>query len=159
MRDVSLFGTLRRRVTQASDEIEAIRRFYAAFEPAFSGREVEGFLEQITPDVEWAPILAALEGRVYRGHAGVHDFLEDLRRDWEVFEPIVDEIRDLGRGHFLVLGRWRARGRGSGVELQTQPATWLIRRRDGRMARIQTFTRRQDALEEAERLRSAGRRG
>jgi ketosteroid isomerase-like protein len=145
---------------QARDQIDAIRRLYEAFEPAFSGRDVEGFVEQLASDVEWTTILAALEGTgAYRGHAGARRLLEDLRHDWEIFEPIVEDIRDLGDDHFLVMGRWRARGRGSGVELQTQLASWLVQRRDGKTVRIQAFTRRQDALDEAERVRAAGRRG
>lgn len=106
---------------QASDEIDAIRRFYDAFQPAFSGRDVESFLEQLAPDVEWTPILATLEGRVYRGHAGIRGMLDDLRRDWEVFEPMIDEVRDLGDDNFLALGRWRARGRGSGSSSRRRP--------------------------------------
>ena len=142
---------------QASEEIEAIRRANDSFEAAFSGRDVEAFLEHIDADVEWLPITAGLEGPGYRGHDGVRRWFEELRRDWEVFDNRQEEIRDLGDGHFLVLGHWRARGRGSGVELSSQPASWLITFRDGKIARLQTFTSRGEALEVAERLRAKSR--
>jgi ketosteroid isomerase-like protein len=144
---------------QASEEIEAIRRAYDSFEAAFSGRDVEAFLEQIDEDVEWVPIMAALEGRVYHGHDGVRRWFEDLRRDWEVFDSKPEEIRDLGDGHFLVLGHWLARGRGSGVELSSQPASWLMKFREGKVVRLQTFTTREEALKATERMGSKSRGG
>jgi ketosteroid isomerase-like protein len=139
---------------QASNEIEALRRANDSFRAAFSGRDVETFLEQIDPDVEWLPITTGLEGRGYRGHAGVRRWFEELRRDWEVFDNKQEEIRDLGGGHFLVLGQWVARGRCSGIELLGQPASWLFTFRDCKIVRLETFTSREDALQAAERLRS-----
>ena len=140
-------------MTQASEDIEAIRRIWDAWDAAFSGED-DAFLAGLSPEVEWVPLLAVLEGRVYRGHDGVREWLEELRHAWEVFEPIMEEFQDLGDGRYLVLGRWRVRARTSGVELQTQPASWLIQVREGKVARLQTFTNRQEALEVAERLRA-----
>ena len=137
----------------AEDESEEIRRTWDGFPAAFRGEDVGPYLERIDPDVEWIPIAAALEGRVYRGHEGVVRWLEELRRDWEEFEPVPGEIQELGGGHFLVLGHWRARGRGSGVELTEQPAAWLMHRREGKICRLQTFTDRREALEAAELAR------
>jgi ketosteroid isomerase-like protein len=140
-------------MTQASEDIEAIRRIWDAWDAAFSGEDY-AFLAGLAPEVEWMPLLAVLEGRVYRGHDGVREWLEELRHAWEVFEPIMEEFQDLGDGRYLVLGRWRVRARISGVELQTQPASWLIQVRERKVARLQTFTNRQEALEVAERLRA-----
>ena len=36
---------------------------------AYNRGDIASFLEFLDPDVEWIPIMAALEGRVYRGHA------------------------------------------------------------------------------------------
>jgi ketosteroid isomerase-like protein len=140
-------------VTDAGGDIEAIRRIWDNWAAAFAGEE-DGFLEGMAPDVEWVPIMAVLEGRVFHGHEGLRRWLEDLRRDWEAFDPQFEEFRDLGDGSYLVLGQWQARTRSSGVEL-TQPASWLIRMRDGKVARLQTFTDRQEAIEVSERLRSS----
>ena len=90
--------------------------------------------------------MAALEGRVYRGPDGVRQWLGDLARDWEYFQPVYEEYRDLG-DRVLVLGRWRARGRVSGVELENQPAAWLYEIKDGKVVRMRTFTDRAEALE------------
>jgi ketosteroid isomerase-like protein len=115
---------------------------------AYSRGDTPSFLEELDPDVEWIPIMAALEGRVYRGRERVRQWLEDLARDWEYFEPRYEEYRDLG-DRVLVFGRWRARGRVSGVELENQPATWLYEIKDGKVMRMRTFTNRAEALEAA----------
>ena len=136
-----------------ADELGAIRRAFERFPKILAGGDVELYLEDLHPEVEWVPIMALLEGRIYRGHDGVREWIEDLRHDWEVFVPVLEEIRPLGGGHFLLFGHWQARGRGSGVDLAgTQPATWLVHMRDGRVDRLQTFTKREEALKAAESL-------
>ena len=115
---------------------------------AYNRGDIPSFLDYLDPDVEWIPIMAALEGRVYRGHAGVRRWLDDLATDWEYFEPCYEEYHDLG-DRVLILGRWRARGRSSGVELTNQPAAWLYKIKDGRAVWMRTFTDRAEALESA----------
>ena len=55
---------------------------------AFNRRDVAALLELLDPQVEWVPILAELEGRVDRGHAGVRRWIKDLDTDWEYFEDV-----------------------------------------------------------------------
>jgi ketosteroid isomerase-like protein len=133
-------------------EIEAIRGAYETFPDAFAGDD-EPYLDHLTPDVEWVPIMAVLEGRVYRGHDGVRQWFRDLRHSWEVFTPVPEEIHVLGDDNYLVLGYWNACARGSGVELSKQPAAWLQHRREGKIDRLQTFTDQEEALKAAESLR------
>ena len=136
-----------------AEELTAIRRAFSLFPETFAGGPLEPYLESIHPDVEWVPVLAALEGRVYRGHEGLRQWFADLRDDWEVFIPVLEEVRPLGDGYFLGLGLWEARGRVSGVDLGgKQAATWLLHTRDGRIDRLQTFTDRDEGLKAAERL-------
>ena len=138
----------------SADDVERIRSGYTGLPAALAGEDVDSYLEQIHPDVEWIPIMAVLEGRTYRGHEGVRKWLADLRDDWEVFEAVPDEIEYLGGGYWLVLGHWNARARGSGIELEGQPAAWIQHRTEGRLDRLQTFTDRGEALKTAESLRS-----
>jgi len=128
----------------ARDNVEIVRRTY----PAFNRRDIPAFLDSLDPGVEWIPIMAALEERVYRGHDGVRQWLDDLSADWELFEVHTEEFKDLGE-RVLVLGHWRARGRASGVELENQPATWLTELRNGKIVRMQTYSDRREALEAA----------
>jgi ketosteroid isomerase-like protein len=115
---------------------------------AYNRQDIPVFIELLDPHVEWIPIMAALEGRVYRGHDGVRRWLDDLVQDWEYFEAYVEEFHDLG-DRVLIFGRWRARGRASGVVLENQPATWIYEVKDGKVVRMRTFTDRGEALEAA----------
>ena len=115
---------------------------------AFNRRDVAGFLDLLDPDVEWIPIMAALEGHVYRGHAGIRRWIEELDTDWEYFETCPEEFRDLG-DRVLVLGHWRARGRASGVELENQSGSWLLDLDGGKVMRQQTYTDPTEALRAA----------
>jgi ketosteroid isomerase-like protein len=49
----------------------------------------------------------------------------------------------------LVIGTWRARGRGSGVELDSPQAYWLVHLREGKVTRLRTFTGMEQAFEAA----------
>jgi ketosteroid isomerase-like protein len=127
----------------SSENVEVVERIFRAF----NRRDMTAFLDLLDPDVEWVPILAVLEGRVYRGHEDVQRWVEDLAPDWEFFEVYYDELRDLG-DRVLIFGHWRARGRASGVESE-QPATWICEIKAGKVVQLQTFTDRAEALESA----------
>jgi ketosteroid isomerase-like protein len=123
---------------------------------AFNRRDVDALVALLDPDVEWIPILATLEGRVYRGHADVRRWVEELDTDWEYFETCPEEFRDLG-DRVLILGHWRARGRVSGVELENQSGSWLVDLKEGRIVRQQTYTDPAEALKAAGIAEEPGR--
>ena len=116
--------------------------------PAFNRRDIPALLEALDPEVEWVPIMAVLEGRVYCGHDGVKQWVEGLDEYWELFEVEPEEFRDLG-DRVLALGRWRARGRVSGVGLENEAGTWLLHFKAGKVVRLQTYTDRAEGLEAA----------
>ena len=66
----------------SQENVEIVRRVFEAF----NRRDIAAFLELLDPDVEWVPILAVLEGRVYRGHEEIRRWIKDLATDWEFFE-------------------------------------------------------------------------
>lgn len=119
-----------------------------AFNRSFAD-DTEDFYELLDPEVEWMPLTAAMEGSSYHGLDGARQWVEELENDWEVFETRPEEFRDLGDGRVLVLGTWRARGRGSGIELDSQRAAWLMQIRDGKLVRHQAFTDIERAFEAA----------
>jgi ketosteroid isomerase-like protein len=133
----------------SEETVEIAREMFAAAARAINRGEFENLGGLLDPEVEWIPINAALEGGWYRGHSGVRQWIEDMNRDWDYFEARPEEFRDLGDDRLLALGTWRARGRSSGVELDSQPAAWLIQLRNGKTVRMQTFTDRSQALEAA----------
>ena len=124
----------------SQENVELVQGLYRAF----NRRDMTSLLALLDPEVEWVPVLAVLEGRVYRGHDDVRRWVEELASDWESFEVSYDEIRDLG-DRVLVFGHWRARGRASGGESE-QPGTWLYEIKGGKVVRLQTFTNRDEAL-------------
>jgi ketosteroid isomerase-like protein len=128
--------------------VEIARRIFEAFNRTFT-EGTDDLYALLDPDVEWIPVMAILEGRSYHGHGGVREWIEDMKRDWEAFEPRPEDFRDLGDDRVLVLGSWRARGRGGDVPLDFPRAAWLGQYREGKLVRMQTFTERKDALEAA----------
>jgi ketosteroid isomerase-like protein len=133
----------------SQENVELARELFAAATSAINLGALDELNSLLDPEVEWIPINAALEGTRYRGHDGVRQWIDDMNRDWDYFEARPEDFRDLGDDRLLVLGTWRARGRSSGVELTSQPASWLLAFRDGRAVLMQTFTDRARALEAA----------
>ena len=133
----------------SQENVELVRQMFGAAGRAINLGALDELYRFLASDVEWVPINAALEGTRYRGHDGVRQWIEDMNRDWDFFEARPVEVRDLGDERLLALGTWRARGRSSGLELDSQPAAWLLQLRGGKAVRMQTFTDRAKALEAA----------
>jgi len=126
------------------EDFELIRRAWAAS----NSRDEAGFRAVLHPDIEAVPFGAAMEGKRYRGPDECWAWLRDeILANWEFFEVIPEDFRRVG-GKILVSGRWHARGKESGVELDI-PATWLVEVRDGKIAFWQTYTERSEALRDA----------
>jgi ketosteroid isomerase-like protein len=128
----------------SQENVEIARRHH----DAFNRGDIEAFLEALDRDAEWIPIMASLEGRVYRGREEVRRWIGELDMHWETFEVCPEELHDLG-DRVLILGHWRARGRASGVTLENQPASWLYEIKDGKIVWMRTYTDRAEALEAA----------
>jgi len=128
-----------------SEDAEVIRRAWAAI----SRRDIPGWLAEMQPDIVAVPLGADLEGRSYRGHDGVVNWLDnEIYAAYETFEVHPEEIREVGGGRFLVFGHWIARGRESGVDLDIA-ASWVVDVRDGKIAWWQTYTDRERAIKDA----------
>lgn len=105
---------------------------------ALNRRDIDGMLANLQPDAEMVPLRAVLDGTVYRGHDGLRQWLADMAEDWDDLRIETEELRDLQGGRVLVLGRFHARGKSSGVNLD-QPAAWICETAGGKMARIRFF--------------------
>jgi ketosteroid isomerase-like protein len=121
-------------------DFEIVRKSWAAS----SRKDIDAMLDLLHEDAVAIPFGAAMEGRRYEGHRGIRDWLEnDILANWEQFETLPVSFRRVG-DKLVVYGRWRARGRDSGVELDV-PATWVVEVRDGKIAGWQTYTDRDEA--------------
>jgi ketosteroid isomerase-like protein len=128
------------------DKVELAKRAV----DAYNRRDVDTlFAELATPDFEWFPaVTRAFEGGGYRGREGVEKFAADTRENWEELQSIPEEFRDLG-DRVLVLGRLKARGKGSGAPVDT-PFAGIFDFRGDRIWRYRVY------LDRAEGLRAAG---
>jgi len=122
-------------------DFEVIRRAWRA-----SGqKDLAAFERDLDPDIVTIPFGAAMEGKSYRGVDAVVGWLRDeIWANWEHFDTVPEEFTRVGQ-RILVTGRWHARGKASGVELDI-PATWVIEVRDGKITYWRTYTDRDQAL-------------
>ena len=60
-------------------------------------RDVDATIELADPEVVWHPVLEeTVEGRPYRGHAGLRQYYEDLSEQGVESQEELSEYRDLG---------------------------------------------------------------
>jgi ketosteroid isomerase-like protein len=127
------------------DKVEIVKRSM----DAVTTRDLNGYDEFATPDFEWFPALpGSVGGGLYRGREGMETYVREIGEVWESFRPVYDEWHDLGN-RLLALGRYEARGRGSGVPVQA-PLGGIYDFRDGKMWRCRNY------LDHGEALRAAG---
>jgi ketosteroid isomerase-like protein len=115
---------------------------------AVNRRDPEAILPYADPGNEvHSPNISGAEGTIYRGHHGVRDWIaetdaafNELRFEPEGFRALGDDV--------LTIGRLYARGRESGVEIDSLSA-WLGTFRDGRMVRYEYVNEWTEALEAA----------
>jgi hypothetical protein len=84
---------------------------------------------------------------VYRGSAGVEEWIAAISEAFESFELLPLEYVDAG-DRIVVPTRVKGRGRGSGVVVEAEGATlWELGR--GKVVRLTLYGTRQEALEAA----------
>jgi ketosteroid isomerase-like protein len=114
---------------------------------AWRAGDVDRMAKCLADDAEFRPIRAELENRTYIGVGGLREVMADFERDWEELHVVAEEV--IGRGDVVVtLGRLRARGRASGIELDL-PLALLFHLREGKIVRIESFREPQDGLRAA----------
>ena len=109
---------------QAND----VNRLAAAVADALNGRNADALLALVHADYEFHSRLVAVEGRVYRGREGFHDYFRDLDEGFTDVRWNLEEIVG-GRGDdVVVVFRFTARGRESGAPVDAlTPQVWTFR--------------------------------
>lgn len=87
----------------------------AAFD-AWNRGDFDTWVSAWDEDAEFHPLRAQLEGRPYRGHDGLRRFIADMTQEWERIRIDIGEMHAF-KEQVVGIGRVRARGRVSGVEL------------------------------------------
>jgi ketosteroid isomerase-like protein len=118
--------------------VEIVRRAFA-FGVQGHGDPAEA-LADFDPDVE----LTSVEAGPSRGRDAVRENFERWTSAWEEPEATAEEIIDAG-DRVVVVAYFRARGRGSGVEVDARFYD-VYTLRDGKIVRVDEFSDRAEAL-------------
>jgi ketosteroid isomerase-like protein len=88
------------------------------------------------------------DSKTYVGHEGVKEAVEDWPKQWDDFRFEVLEIIDISDSRVVSVTRHHGRGAVSGIEVNTIIA-YIHAITDGKVARIDMFMSREQALEAA----------
>lgn len=128
--------------------MEIVRRIFQAVE----SRDTATILGLYDPSVEvhTAPGSFAenIGGRTWSGHDGLRAFDQELRDAFDSVKTSCEELVDAG-GCVVSHSKYRVRGRGSGIELDSpeQFGVWTVR--EGRVIAVGWYPKRTEALEAA----------
>jgi len=117
---------------------------------ALNGRDLDAWLAFMSPDVEWEALEGVTGiGELYRGRAGVREWIELMSEDAEEgFHAEIEQIADLGDDRVFIAVVLTARRKDSGLpfEYRTWQIVWFA---NGLVTRRQVFWTRAEALKTA----------
>jgi ketosteroid isomerase-like protein len=116
------------------ENVEIVRRFLVL-------DDLDEALEYADPDIVWNPV----EESSAQGHDAVRASTTRWKSEWDDYELIPEEFADLN-DRVVVTVRFRARGRGSGVEVDARLYD-VFTLRDGKIVRMDQFAERFEALD------------
>jgi ketosteroid isomerase-like protein len=127
----------------SQENVEVVRGFYAAW----SRDEFPGPTELMDPEIAYVNPTRAVEPGTRRGLAAFSRAVEKVFEGWETWHMEPEQFRAVG-DQVAVVVQYRARGRGSGVEVEgRESALWTLR--DGKVVRYAWFHGPAEALEAA----------
>ncbi len=128
-----------------SEDVEMVRRTIELW----NRRDVEGALESASDDIamDWSNSIGPAKG-VHRGKEEVRKFWMSFLEAFEAMHWDEREIIELDSSQVLVVTHFRARGRGSGIEVDASGAQlWTVR--DRKVQNVKLFQSKADALDAA----------
>jgi ketosteroid isomerase-like protein len=117
----------------SQENVEIVRRFVLA--------DLDEALTYADPGLVWNPI----EESPTQGHEAVRASFARWKAEWDDYRLVPEEFVDRG-DRVVVTVYLRARGRGSGVEVEARFHD-VYTLRDGKIVRMDQFTERSEALE------------
>jgi ketosteroid isomerase-like protein len=134
----------------SQENVEIVRHLIKAWNHSEQERVVP--LERVVPFLDPGVIFDAtrriINPKTYAGIAGVRAMLAERDEVWGEFRMEPDEFVDAG-DRVVVIGRWVAKGRGSGAEVN-QPIADVFTLHRGRVVRCEIgYSDRAEALEAA----------
>jgi ketosteroid isomerase-like protein len=111
-----------------------------------NSKDVVAIQAATDPEAELTSRFAAIDGKIYRGHAGISDYLADMEAVWEDFRLEIEEFIPAGEEKLVVVARMKGTARGSGVPID-QGTFGAYEFRNGKALRVEWFANRGEALE------------
>jgi ketosteroid isomerase-like protein len=118
------------------ENVEIVRRFLVL-------DDLDEALTYADPAIVWNPV----EESSAQGHDAVRASTRRWKREWSDYELVPEEFANMG-DRVVVTVRFRARGRGSGIEVDARLYD-VFTLRDGRIVRMDQFAERSEALQAA----------
>jgi ketosteroid isomerase-like protein len=136
----------------SEEDVETLRKAYAAYNAIMSSPNPQEALPAVfdpflDPEIEWVPEATGPEFQTFHGIDGVMEFFDLMFEGLEYARQVPERFIDCG-DRVLVFVRTEARARTTGLETSEEWAH-LITVRGGKMARVQQFRHRDEALEAA----------
>jgi ketosteroid isomerase-like protein len=119
----------------SQENVEVVRRFLVL--------EVDEALTYADPNIVWNPA----EESAAEGHDAVRASLVRWKGEWDDYELLPEEFEHVG-DRVVAAVRMRARGRASGIPVDARFYD-VYTLRQGKIVRMDQFTRRSEALEAA----------
>jgi ketosteroid isomerase-like protein len=118
----------------SQENVEIVRRFLVV-------DDLDEALKYADPAIVWNPV----EESWAQGHDAVRASTARWKGEWDDYELIPEEFADVN-DRVVVTVRFRARGRGSGVQVDARLYD-VFTLRDGKIVRMDQFAERSEALE------------
>jgi ketosteroid isomerase-like protein len=130
--------------TMSEQNLELTKRLYEEF----NAGGIEAVLPLFAPDVLAHAFPEWLEQSDYRGHDGLRELIAVWTENFDEFEFVIEEYRDLGES-VLVLGETAGQIKGSNVPIRQPIGTIYSGFRDGTVGEMWNFLTWRQAIDAA----------
>jgi len=131
-----------------ADIDQALEAYWARPETALSeSAEAKAIIDRLHPEVVWKPPFRS-DDEGYRGPEGIRRALDELVEAFEQWRISIEDVVEASEGRVLLTASSHVRGKGSGVAFDQRVFT-VATLRDGKLAQMEDFTERSQALEAA----------
>jgi len=126
----------------SQENIEIVR----GAQETFLAGDIETALDILDPEIEWHATIGGIdEGRVARGRDEVVQAFADYFEVWERIDMSAERYIAAGPDDVVVFHHEDAKGRGSGVVVESESAT-IQTVSSGKIVRVRSYLDRQQAL-------------
>ena len=125
----------------SQENVKIVGRMYDAYARA----DFDTALSCLDPEIEFSQPADEPGGGTYHGHRGVIEAFASWTAPWDDYMVEVENLRDCG-DHVLAQTRHRARGKGSGIDVEHVIfQVWTLR--NGKVVRATMYYDEAEALE------------